>query len=76
MESALVLIKIESSKDKEVLLKLRELDGVTEAHLMFGPYDAYAIVEAESTQQMQDVVINNIRNIDEIKYTTTCLIAD
>ncbi len=75
MESALVLIRIKSSKDREVLLKLRELDGVTEAHLIFGPYDAYAIVEAESTQQLQDVVINNIRNIDEIKSTITCFIA-
>jgi len=63
-------------KDKEVLLELKELDGVTEAHLMFGPYDAYAIVEAESSQHLQDVVINNIRNIDEIKSTTTCFIAD
>ena len=75
MESALVLLRIELSKDKEVLLKLRELDGVTEAHLMFGPYDAYAIVEAESSQQLQDVVFNNLRNIDEIKSTTTCFIA-
>jgi DNA-binding Lrp family transcriptional regulator len=75
MESALVLITINSSKDKEVLLKLKELDEVTEAHLFYGPYDAYAIVEAESSQQLQDVVINNIRNIDEIKSTTTCFIA-
>ena len=75
MEQALVLITIHSSRDKEVLMELKELDGTTEAHLIFGPYDAYAMVEAESSHQLQDVVLYYLRNIDGIKSTTTCFIA-
>ncbi len=75
MEQALVLITIHASKDKEVLMEIKELDGVTEAHLMSGKYDAYTILEAETMQQLQDVVINNIRNIDGVRSTITCFTA-
>jgi DNA-binding Lrp family transcriptional regulator len=76
MESALVLITIESSKDKQVLMELKKLDGVVRAHSLFGPYDASALVEAESLKQIEDVVWGHIRNIDGVKSTVTCFIAD
>ena len=75
MEQALVLITIHASKDKEVLMEINEIDGVIEAHLISGKFDAYTMLESETMQQLQDVVINNIRNIDGVRSTITCFTA-
>ena len=75
MEKALVLITTHSSKDTKVLMEINELDVVTETHLIYGEYDVYTMIEAETLQQLQDVVINKIRSIDGVRSTITCVTA-
>lgn len=76
MDKAVVLLTLETTVEQSVLNKLKKLDGILEAHFLYGPYDAYVKIEAENTQQLQDIVINKIRNIDGIKSTMTCFVAD
>lgn len=76
MDKAVVLLTLETTVEQSVLNKLKKLDGILEAHFLYGPYDAYVKIEAENTQQLQDIVINKIRKINGIKSTMTCFVAD
>jgi DNA-binding Lrp family transcriptional regulator len=76
LEKAIVLISLNASTEYEALSDLKKIKGVVEAHFVYGPYDAYAMIEAESSQQIQNIVIDNIRSVKGIKSTTTCFIAD
>jgi DNA-binding Lrp family transcriptional regulator len=76
MDKALVLLTLEPTSERDVLNKLRKLKGVTEAHFLYGPYDAYVIIEGKSSSDLQALVIDRIRHIEGINSTMTCFIAD
>jgi hypothetical protein len=44
---AYMLITIHTGQIEQVVEHLRRVDGVIEANMAFGPYDAVAVVEAE-----------------------------
>ena len=76
MEVAIVLIILKPASDEEVLRKLRKIEGVTEAHFLYGPYDAYAKIESHTQKGIHEIVFDKIRAIKDIRSTMTCLIAD
>lgn len=76
MDKALVLLTIEPGMGTEVLESLSRLDGVVETHFLYGPYDAYVMIEGENTTLLHDIIIDNIRRIEGINTTMTCFIAD
>ncbi|MDL1925291.1 Lrp/AsnC family transcriptional regulator, partial [Anaerolineae bacterium AMX1] len=49
---AYILIKIRSGEVKAVVRQLRKVEGVVEAHMTFGPYDAVAIVDTADISQL------------------------
>jgi DNA-binding Lrp family transcriptional regulator len=76
LDKALVLLTLEPTSERAVLDKLRKLKGATEAHFLYGPYDAYVIIEGTSSSELQAMVIDHIRRIEGINSTMTCFIAD
>ena len=76
MELAIILITLEPSSDNAVLQRLKKIDGVKEAHFVYGPYDAYAKIEATTHDQIQSIVFDKIRMLNGIRSTMTCFIAD
>jgi DNA-binding Lrp family transcriptional regulator len=76
MDKAIVLLNLETTVEQSVLDELRRMGGVIEAHFLYGPYDAYVKIEAKDSQELQDIVINKIRNLEGIKSTMTCFVAD
>lgn len=76
MDKALVLLTLEPTSETTVLEKLRKLKGVTEAHFLYGPYDAYVIIQGKTSAELQSLVIDHIRRIEGINSTMTCFIAD
>jgi len=73
---ALVLIRIDPLVERTLLDELVGFEGVKEAHLIYGPYDVYCIVECPSYDALTELVMNNIRGIHGIKSTTTCYFAE
>jgi len=73
---AIVLLRTESKIEKNLISELREYDGVQEAHMIYGPYDVYSIVEVPSYEQLNDLVLNKIRRLYGVKSTTTCYLAE
>lgn len=72
---ALILIRIDPLVERKLLDELKGFEGVKEAHLIYGPYDAYCEVECPSYDALTDIVMNKIRGIHGVKSTTTCYIA-
>ena len=76
MDKALVLLTLEPDTGAEVLEKIAKINGVIETHFLYGPYDAYAMIEAENSGELQNIVIDTIRHIEGIRSTMTCFVAD
>jgi len=76
MERALVLMIVEPSEEKEVMEKLKTYPEVIEAHFIYGPYDVYVKIEVETLEEIQQVVLDKIRNIPGIRSTMTCFLAN
>ena len=76
MDKAMVLLTLEPDTGSEVLEEVKKTHGVLEAHFLYGPYDAYAMIEAPNSGELQNIVIDTIRQIEGIRSTMTCFVAD
>jgi len=70
---AFVLIETAVGKTKEVVVKVRQLEQVKSVDPVTGPYDIIAIIEAESLNDIGDLVTGKIHPIAGISRTVTCL---
>ena len=70
---AFVLIETAVGKTKEVVAKVRQLEGVKSVDPVTGPYDIITIIEAESLNDIGDLVTGSIHPIAGISRTVTCL---
>ena len=52
---AYILIDIRTGNVGEVVKNLRRVDGVLEANMTFGPYDAVAVMEAPDVEALVDI---------------------
>ena len=73
---AYVLIKIHAGEVKDVVRQLRKLDGVIEAHMTFGHYDAVAVVETQDITRLGAITASAIQPIPGVEQTLTCLAVD
>ena len=70
---AFILMETAVGKNKEVVVSLRQLKGVESVDSVTGPYDVIAIVEAESLNDVGDLVTRKIHPVAGITRTVTCL---
>ena len=70
---AFVLIETAVGKTKEVVVKVRQLEQVKSVDPVTGPYDIITIIEAESLNDIGDLVTGKIHPIAGISRTVTCL---
>jgi len=73
---AFVLIKARTGEVRDVIHDLRKVDGVIEAHVTFGPYDAVAVLEATDLARLGAITASEIQPIPGVEQTLTCLSVD
>ncbi|MEW6242532.1 MAG: Lrp/AsnC ligand binding domain-containing protein [Chloroflexota bacterium] len=73
---AYVLVNIRVGDTKEVVRNLRRAEGVIEANMTFGPYDAVAVVEAADLNKLGTILATEIQPIPGVLETLTCLSVD
>lgn len=73
---AYIMIKIHAGEVKDVVLSLRKVQGVVEAHMTFGPYDAVAVVETTDLAKLGAITASAIQPIPGVEQTLTCLAVD
>jgi DNA-binding Lrp family transcriptional regulator len=74
MDSAYILINVETGSEVEVLGALRKIENVREAHGVYGVYDLIARVEAESMERLKEIITWKIRRLDKVRSTLTMMI--
>ncbi len=73
---AYVLIKTRAGEVQEVVKQLSKLEGVTEAHMTFGPFDIVAEVETPDVARLGAITASGIQPIPGVEQTLTCLAVD
>jgi len=73
MAKAFILIETVVGRTKEVVAGLNSLEGVKSVDTVTGPYDVIAIIEADSLNEIGDLVTQKIHPVVGISRTVTCL---
>ena len=73
---AYVLINTEIGTIQEVLESIKKIKEIKEAYALFGVYDIMTKVEAESTQELKEIVTLKIRQVDKVRSTLTMIIME
>ncbi len=74
--SAYVFIEISQGKAKDVIDKINGIDGVSRAHVVTGPYDAIAFVEASDINSLGAMVVSQIQFLEGVIRTQTNIVVD
>ncbi len=73
---AYVMINIRTGEIRDVVQHLQRVDGVQEASMTLGPYDAVATINAKDIQHLGNILASHIQPIPGVLETLTCLAID
>lgn len=71
MEKAYILIGCELGAENEIVKKLKHLDRVRDARVVYGDYDIVVEAEAETETQMDNLITKKIRKLEKVRSTMT-----
>ena len=74
MAAAYVLIEAAPRKALQACTKIAKISGVKSAHLITGPYDIIALVEANDPAAIGKLVIARIQAVAGVGKTITCVV--
>jgi DNA-binding Lrp family transcriptional regulator len=69
---AYILIQTEVGKAAAVAAEISGIPGVTTAEDVTGPYDVIVRADADSVDQLGQLVVARIQNVEGITRTLTC----
>ena len=72
MVQAYILIQTEVGSATRVAQAIREIDGVVQADDVTGPYDVIVRGEAESVDQLGQLLVAKVQAVPGITRTLTC----
>ena len=70
-EQAFVLINCHDGDSYEIKEKISSIEGVKDVIYTIGNYDLIVKIESSSVEKLRDVIIFEIRQIQNIRKTTT-----
>ena len=70
-----VQIMLDSAKEQEIFETLRDMKEVKEVHILFGEWDMMAKLELSSPEALGSFVMEKVRPIPGVKYTSTMIVA-
>lgn len=73
---AIVLLKITSGEVRAAYRCLKRLERVSECCMTFGRYDAAAIINADTLEEIRNIIISNIQPIPGVTETLTSLVVE
>jgi DNA-binding Lrp family transcriptional regulator len=76
MPTAYVLLTTEIGAEKQVLHSLKKISGVQEAHSLWGVYDIIAHVQADSMDNLKNIITKRIEKIGRVNSKLTMIIED
>jgi DNA-binding Lrp family transcriptional regulator len=76
MPMAFVFMNIDTGGEQEVLNQLRAIPNVKEAYLVYGVYDLVARIEAETMENLKEIVTWKVRRLDKVRSTLTTIVME
>jgi DNA-binding Lrp family transcriptional regulator len=76
MPTAYVLVNTEIGSEKQVLSALKKVEGVEEAHNLWGVYDLIVNVKADSLGELKQIITQKIEKIGKINSKLTMVITE
>ena len=73
---AIVLVKFTSLETRDGYRVLKHLKPVTESYLVYGRFDAVAIIQANSLEEIRNIILTEIQPIPGVIETMPCLIVE
>jgi DNA-binding Lrp family transcriptional regulator len=74
MAAAYVLIEAAPKKALQACARITRISGVKSAHLVTGPYDIIARVEAKDPGAIGKLVLSKIQAVPGVGKTITCVV--
>jgi DNA-binding Lrp family transcriptional regulator len=72
---AYILLGVQPNTEDKVYTKLKKLKEVRAVNIMFGSWDVLAQVEVNSTQALNEFMLDKMRKIPEVSLTATMIVA-
>lgn len=71
MIMAFIMGKVDSTKARDVLEKVLEMDEIEEAYLIYGAYDILIKGLFKTPEALSSFVVDKLRKLDGVKDTVT-----
>jgi len=76
MISAVILVNTDLDSQGSVLKNLKQVDGVEEAHALYGVYDFLVKIKASSIEEIKNLTQSKIRQLSGVTSSLTLMIDD
>ncbi|MEM1619656.1 MAG: Lrp/AsnC ligand binding domain-containing protein [Fervidicoccaceae archaeon] len=76
MPSAIVLINTEIGSEEEVFETLSRIPEVSETYMVYGVYDIVLKVNANSMEELKEIIASKIRKLPKVRSTLTMIIVE
>jgi DNA-binding Lrp family transcriptional regulator len=76
MPTAYILLNTEIGAENQVLKALKKIEGVEEAHNLWGVYDIIANIRAENMEKLKYIITKRIEKIGRINSKLTMIITE
>jgi DNA-binding Lrp family transcriptional regulator len=73
MPSAFIFITVDMGHMAPVVKKLKNIEGVKEAHMLYGSYDIVAKINADTMDKLKELVTQYVQRIDDVRTTLTMI---
>lgn len=76
MSLAFVLINSNFGEEAELVKELAMLELVKDVYIVFGLHDIVVMLEAESSDQLKELVTGKIKRMSKVRSTSTLFVID
>ncbi len=76
MPLSYVLVNVELGSEEKVLKEVRDVPHVKECRRVYGTYDMIVKVEADSMDELKEVITWKIRRLPGVRSTLTTIVID
>ena len=73
MPASYVLINTEIGYEDAVVEQLRRTPNIVESYVVYGVYDVIAKIEADTMEEIKDIITSKIRRLDKVRSTLTMI---
>ena len=76
MSIAFVLINVNIGEEAELVRELETFELVKEVYTVYGVHDLIVRLEAESTDQLKELIVGKIKRLSKVRATSTLFAID